>query len=210
MKHAIQQSSNPLDNLIYHIRNQDVMLDSDLAATYQVSTKAINQAVNRNQERFPEEFSFQLLQGEWDTLRSQIGTLNTGRGQHRKYLPRVFTEHGSIMLATVLNSARAIEASKDIVRAFVRLRHREPTTIDHILADPRHYAEMLSNLASERERRETLEAREAVFGNRTPYGEISKTNGLPKVLPVRGYLRPPRGIKVITTTEIQLKLFDWD
>lgn len=122
VKEQVPEADNPLDARIFTIRGERVMLDSDLAAVYGVETKALNQAVNRNQGRFPEEFSFQLTVAEWDALRSQIVTLKTGRGQHRKYMPRVFTEHGAIMLAAVLNSERAIAASIQVVQAFVRLR----------------------------------------------------------------------------------------
>lgn len=83
-----------VESLIYTIRDKQVMLDSELAKIYQVETKVFNQAVKRNAERFPIEFSFQLTEVEWSSLRSQIVTLNTGRGQHRKYLPRVFTQEG--------------------------------------------------------------------------------------------------------------------
>ena len=108
---------------IYFIRNERVMLDSDLAAVYGVETGALNRAVSRNASRFPERFAFRLQQEEWESLRCQIGALNAGRGQHRKYLPHVFTEHGAVMLASVLNSDRAIAASIAVIDAFVRLRH---------------------------------------------------------------------------------------
>jgi hypothetical protein len=72
------------------------MLDSDLAEVYGVTTGNLNKAVGRNQERFPDAFAFRLEQGEWNALRFQIGTLNSGRVQHRKYLPWVFTEHGAV------------------------------------------------------------------------------------------------------------------
>ena len=98
------------------------MLDADLAEVYGVPTKALNQAIKRNAERFPEDFMFQLSREEADSLRSQTVTLKTVRGQHRKYLPYVFTEHGAIMAASVLNSPRAIEASVYVVRAFVKMR----------------------------------------------------------------------------------------
>ena len=75
------------------------MLDSDLASIYGVETKALNRAVKRNRDRFPKDFVFQLTGDESELLRRQIGTLKTGRGQHRKYLPWVFTEHGAIMAA---------------------------------------------------------------------------------------------------------------
>ena len=90
---------------------------------YGVTTGALSWAVKRNADRFPERFAFQLTENEWNALRCQIGILNAGRGQHRKYLPFVFTEHGAVMLAAVLNSTRAVAASIAVVDAFVRLRH---------------------------------------------------------------------------------------
>ncbi len=107
---------------IYVVRGQKVILDSDLAVLYEVPTKQFNQAVKRNLGKFPTDFMFPLTQTEWDSLRSQIVTLETGRGFHRKYLPYVFTEHGAIMAATLLNSPRAVEISVYVVRAFVQLR----------------------------------------------------------------------------------------
>lgn len=115
----------PLETItqrIVVVREQKVLLDSDLAALYGVETRRFNEQVRRNTERFPEDFMFQLTQEEWDSLRSQFATLKMGRGQHRKYLPYAFTEHGAIMAATVLNSSRAVEVSIYVVRAFVRLR----------------------------------------------------------------------------------------
>lgn len=97
------------------------MLDSDLANLYGVSTKALNQAVSRNRERFPSDFQLRLTADEADSLRSQTVTSKVGRGG-RRYLPFVFTEHGAVMLASVLNSAAAVAASIQVVRAFVRLR----------------------------------------------------------------------------------------
>ncbi len=111
-----------VENRILSIRGYRVMLDADLAEVYGVPTKALNQAIKRNAERFPEDFMFQLSREEADSLRSQTVTLKTMRGQHRKYLPYVFTEHGAIMAASVLNSPRAIEASVYVVRAFVKMR----------------------------------------------------------------------------------------
>ena len=105
------------------------MLDRDLAELYGVSTKVLNQAVKRHKDRFPEDFMFQLTMREakqwWvevsaDRLRSQIVTLK--RGQHIKYRPYAFTEHGILMLSSVLNSERAIHTNIQIMRAFVRLR----------------------------------------------------------------------------------------
>jgi hypothetical protein len=107
---------------IHLIRGQRVVLDSDLAAFYGETTKRFNQQVSRNRERFPEDFMFRLNNEEYESLRLQFATLKTGRGQHRKYLPHVFTEHGAIMAATLLNSARATALSVYVVRAFVELR----------------------------------------------------------------------------------------
>ena len=104
------------------LRGQKVLLDADLAAIYGVETKRFNEQVRRNLERFPADFMFQLTQAEWEALRSQFATLKAGRGQHRKYLPYAFTEHGAIMAAAVLNSPSAIEVSVYVVRAFVALR----------------------------------------------------------------------------------------
>ena len=104
------------------LRDQRVILDVDLAAIYGVETKRLNEQIKRNVARFPQDFMFQLTAEESESLRSQFATLKTGRGQHRKYQPYVFTEHGAIMAAMVLNSPRAVEVSVYVVRAFVRLR----------------------------------------------------------------------------------------
>src|ERR1044071_6640810 len=96
------------------LRGQHVILDSDLAALYEVQTKRLNEAVRRNLAKFPSDFMFQLTVDEWATLRTQIATLKVGtnrdgagRGQHRKYLPYAFTEHGAIMAPNLLSSPRA-------------------------------------------------------------------------------------------------------
>ncbi|MGK5089789.1 ORF6N domain-containing protein [Bdellovibrionota bacterium FG-2] len=107
---------------IYFIRGHRVMLDSDLAELYEVPTKRLNEQVRRNPGRFPEDFMFRLTQEEYEFLRSQFATLEPGRGKHRKYLPLVFNEHGVTMLASVLNSDRAVQVNVAIVRAFVQLR----------------------------------------------------------------------------------------
>lgn len=104
------------------LRRERMLLDSDLAGLYGVSTRRLNEQVKRNRDRFPPDFVVQLTREEWDVLRSQIATLKQGRGRHRKYLPFAFTEHGAIMAATVLSSARALEMSIYVVRAFVKLR----------------------------------------------------------------------------------------
>jgi len=110
---------------IIELRGQRVMLDSDLAVLYGVETKNLVKAVKRNPEKF-EDFFFQLSNEEWDSLRFQFGTLKSGRGQHRKYLPYAFTEHGAHMLSSVLNSAQATEISRMIIRAFIWMRQTIP------------------------------------------------------------------------------------
>jgi ORF6N domain len=111
-----------IDRRIVVLRGRRVVLDADLALLYGVPTKRFNEQVRRNLRRFPPDFMFQLINQDFTALRSQIATLETGRGQHSKYRPRAFTEHGAIMAATVLNSARAVEMSVYVVRAFVRMR----------------------------------------------------------------------------------------
>ena len=110
-----------VENTIHLVRGQRVMLDSDLAAIYGVSTMRLNEQLRRNKKRFPSDFAFQLTREEFATLISQFAISKKGRGGRRK-LPWVFTEHGAIMVASVLNSDIAVEASVRVVRAFVRLR----------------------------------------------------------------------------------------
>jgi len=111
-----------LQKIIYEIRGQKVMLDSDLAALYGVELKVMNQAVKRNSGRFPSDFMFQLTNDEWDSLRSQFVTSKSNRGG-RRYVPYVFTEQGVSMLSSVINSERAIKVNINIMRTFVQLRH---------------------------------------------------------------------------------------
>ena len=114
----------PLDRIaltIHIVRGHRVMLDADLAMLYGVTTKRLNEQVKRNAKRFPEDFAFRLTVGEVAALRSQIATSNTGRGG-RRHAPTAFTEHGAVMLASVLDSPIAAETSIQVVRAFVRLR----------------------------------------------------------------------------------------
>ena len=127
------------------LRGQRMIVDADLAALYGVPTKRLNEQVQRNVDRFPADFMFQLTQPEWDALRSQFATLKPGRGQHRKYLPYAFTEHGAIMAATVLNSPRAVEVSIYVVRAFVQLRE--------LLSGHKELAKRLDELEARMERK---------------------------------------------------------
>jgi ORF6N domain len=124
----------PLANispLIVTVRDQRVILDADLAALYGVSTMVLNQAVKRNQERFPKTFLFQLTRSEWlNDLKSQIVISNTRGG--RRSPPYAFTEHGSLMAANVLNSPNAIQMSVALIAAFIRLR--EALAANHAMA----------------------------------------------------------------------------
>ena len=129
------QTIKSIQNRIFEIRSERVMLDRDLAALYEVESKVLNQAVKRNSKRFPPDFMFQLTKEEFDALRSQIETLEhsnplrsqivtlkAGRGQHAKYLPFAFTEQGVAMLCGILNSDKAIHMNIAIMRAFVEIR----------------------------------------------------------------------------------------
>ncbi|HYJ04148.1 MAG TPA: ORF6N domain-containing protein [Chthoniobacterales bacterium] len=133
-----------IEKLIREIRGARVILDSDLAALYGVPTKRLNEQFKRNRKRFPEDFAFQLTGKEADSLRSQIATaspgvaplrsqsatLKRGRGQHRKYRPYAFTEHGALQAANILNSARAVQMSVFVIRAFVKMRETLLATRD--------------------------------------------------------------------------------
>ena len=103
------------------LRDQKVILDTDLAELYGVSVKRLNEQIKRNPKRFPPDFSFTITRAEYDNLRSQNATSNSAHGG-RRYLPHAFTEHGAIMAASVLNSNRAVEMSIFVVRAFVQMR----------------------------------------------------------------------------------------
>ncbi|MCX6230724.1 MAG: ORF6N domain-containing protein [Bacteroidetes bacterium] len=111
-----------IQSKIHEIRGLKVMLDFDLAELYEVPTKVLKQAVKRNIERFPSDFLFEITRDEYNILRSQIVTLEYGKGKHSKYLSYAFTEQGVAMLASVLNSPKAIEVNIAIVRAFVFVR----------------------------------------------------------------------------------------
>lgn len=134
IKLNIENPTVIIENKIYVIRGQKVMLDKDLAEIYGVSTKVLNQAVKRNKERFPGDFMFQLNSEEILSLRSQIVMSNiengnrsqfvTGSQKHRdpRFLPYTFTEHGTAMLSSVLKSERAVQMNIFIIRAFIKIR----------------------------------------------------------------------------------------
>jgi len=149
-----QQLSNipQLAELIHDILGQKVMLDFDLARVYGVETKSLNRAVKRNSDRFPKDFMFQLSRREWENLRYQIGTSSSSHGGRRRP-PYVFTEHGAIMAANVLNSARAVQMSVFVVRAFLKMRA--------LLGDKRELAQKLASL--EKQLKKRLDVHEAVI-----------------------------------------------
>ena len=116
-------SNEEIKNLIYTIRGKQVMLDSDVARLFNYATKDLNRNVKNNIERFPEYYCFQLTEEEYKSLRCKIFTLNeNGRGQHRKYLPYIFTEYGITMLAGLLKSDIAVNVSIKIVNTFIEMR----------------------------------------------------------------------------------------
>ncbi|MDY3129330.1 MAG: ORF6N domain-containing protein [Berryella intestinalis] len=134
-------SDAQIRDMIYTVRGHQVMLDSDLAELYEVETKALNRAAKRNEDRFPEDFPFKLTREELDNLRCQIGALagqDTDSSIGRTYLPHVYTEQGVAMLAGVLRSKVAIDASVRIMRAFVEMRH--------FIADNAHMFEQIRSI----------------------------------------------------------------
>src|SRR5215472_11877537 len=146
------------------LRNQKVILDTDLAELYGVSVKRLNEQVKRNPKRFPPDFSFTITRSEYDNLRSQNATSNSAHGG-RRYLPHAFTEHGAIMAASVLNSKRAIEMSIFVVRAFVQMRQMMATN-QHIVSK---LAELEARLDShDRELVEPLPANNRRIGFEVP------------------------------------------
>jgi ORF6N domain len=167
-KSSNKLTTDQLGRLIYEIRGERVMLDSDLASIYGVETKALNRAVKRNRDRFPKDFVFQLTEDEWKYLRYQIGTSSSSREHQslryqigtsslghggRRNRPYVFTEHGAIMAANVLNSRRAVQMSVFVVRAFLKMRA--------LLGDKRELAQKLASLESALKKR--LDVHEAVI-----------------------------------------------
>ena len=142
-----------LEALIYEIRGQKVMLDSDLGRIYGTSTGALNRAAKRNRERFPSDFLFQISPAEWKNLKCQIGTSSSTHGGRRRGRPYAFTEHGAIMAANVLNSRRAVQMSVFVVRAFLKMRA--------LLGDKRELAKQLATL--EKELKQRLDVHEAAI-----------------------------------------------
>lgn len=127
MENEILLSEELISNKIYFIRNQKVMLDSDLASLYGIETKRLKEQVKRNINRFPEDFMFQLTENEFQNLKSQIATSSWGGARK---LPSVFTEHGVLMLSSVLNSDKAIQTNIQIMRIFSKVRQMLLDTTD--------------------------------------------------------------------------------
>jgi len=121
-QNVIYYDAKDIKSLIYTIRGKQVMMDSDVAKLFEYTTKDLNRNVKNNIERFPEYYCFQLTEEEYKLLRCKNFTLNNGRGQHRKYLPYVFTEYGISMLAGLLKSQTAVYASIKIVNTFIEMR----------------------------------------------------------------------------------------
>jgi hypothetical protein len=155
----VRVSARTLERCIFLVRGYRVMFDSDLANLYHVPTKVFNQAVKRNLDRFPDDFMFELTSEEAGALRSQSVTLEEdgekGRGQHRKYAPYVFTEHGIAMLSSVLRSKRAVLMSIQIVRAFIRMRemlieHKDLAgRVDKLEIAQKRHVSVINTLADE-------------------------------------------------------------
>ena len=129
MNNIVVSDNIKIENMIYEIRGKNVMLDSDLAMLFGYETKQLNRQVLRNINRFPENYCFQITDTEYISLRCQNGTLKNGRGEHRKYLPYVFTEYGITMLAGILKSELAIKMSLRIVDIFITMKNYINTSL---------------------------------------------------------------------------------
>lgn len=152
-----------IENFIYEVRGMKVMLDSDIARLFNYETKQINRQVARNINRFPENYCFQLTEKEYISLRCQFGTLKSNsRGEHRKYLPYVFTEYGITMLAGILKSDFAVEMSLKIVDAFIAMKNY----LSNSLIEQKFYKNMLLDHDSR------IKLLENNFNNKTFSNEI--------------------------------------
>ena len=151
---GVAVQAGTVERRIYVIRGIRVMLDSDLAELYAVTTSNFNKAVKRNLPRFPADFMFQLTETEYESLRFQIGISNEGRGG-RRYLPYAFSEHGVAMLSAVLSSERAVQMSITIIRAFIRLRElstrqkKLAARVDRLEKNQKSHASAIAVLAEE-------------------------------------------------------------
>lgn len=195
----VRVAAGTIERRIFTMRGYIVMLDSDLAKLYRVPTKAFNQAVKRNSDRFPLDFRFQLTPEDVKSLRSQFVTLKgrhnfqSGRGRHSKYAPYVFTEHGIAMLSSVLRSKRAVQMNITIIRAFIRLRemlinHKDlALRVEKVETVSHHHNAMIGVLATEIQHIQKLPPTKRRFGFRVDQsskmgsnaGKTGSTAGLP-------------------------------
>lgn len=137
-----KSAAAPIDGIIHTVRGERVVVDADLAKIYGVTTKAFNQAVRRNREKFPPDFLLELTTAEAEALiRSRSQTVTLKRGQNVKYAPFAFTEHGALMAANILNSPQAAQMSVFVIRAFIKMRS--------LLTDTRELAKKLASLETE-------------------------------------------------------------
>jgi hypothetical protein len=196
----VRVAAGTIERRIFTMRGYTVMLDSDLARLYRVPTKAFNQAVKRNSDRFPLDFRFQLTPEDLKCLRSQFVTLKgrhsfqSGRGRHSKYAPYVFTEHGIAMLSSVLHSKRAVQMNIMIVRAFIRLRemlisHKDlALRVEKVETVSQHHDAMIGVLATEIQQTQKLPPAKRRFGFRVDQssrignnaGKVGSNAGLPE------------------------------
>ncbi|MDO5523798.1 MAG: ORF6N domain-containing protein [Bacteroidia bacterium] len=127
MSDILKYENSEVEDKIILVRNQHVIIDSDVAELYGVETKRINEAVKNNPEKFPAGYILDLSNDEWNSLRSKISTLKSGRGEHTKYIPKAFTEKGLYMLATILKSAKATQTTILIVETYAKIRELSRT-----------------------------------------------------------------------------------
>ncbi len=175
---VVKYGTENIRNLIYTIRGKQVMLDSDVARLFEYETKDINRNVKNNIDRFPEYYCFQLTEDEYEALRCKFFTLK-GRGQHRKYLPYVFTEHGITMLAGILKSRVAINVSIKIIDTFVEMRKfilnnaqlfKRLTTMEYkMLEHDKKFGEVFDEL----QRNKNEEFKQQIFFNGQIYDSYS-------------------------------------
>jgi hypothetical protein len=199
MSKAALAAVRRVDSRILYLRDQKIILDSDLAELYGVEVRHLNQQVKRNSKRFPGEFLFQLSSKDVKSLRSQFVISNNGRGG-RRYMPYAFTEYGAIMAATILNSERAIAMSIFVVRAFVRTRQALITNqrivgklneIEYRLEN--HDADIQKLVDAIRELMTPLPANRRRLGFEIPQGK-SKTNSGRSITLIRSSARKPGGV----------------
>lgn len=189
----VRVPAGTIERRIFAMRGHTVMLDSNLAKLYRVTTTAFNQAVKRNSDRFPSDFMFQLTLEEAKALRSQSVILDEAgkrrRGRHSKYAPYVFTEHGIAMLSSVLRSKRAVQMNILIIRAFIRLRemlinHKDlAVRVEKVETVSHRQGAMIGVLATEIQHMKKLPSNKRRFG--FPVDQSSKigSNAGSPVLP---------------------------